>query len=170
MDKVKLKEQIDLGKSKYLIAEHFSCSKSNVGYWLTKYNLKTKFKSGDTKREHLCVRCSETRETMFYKKQKMVCITCRNIENSIKYRRYKLESALLFGGKCIKCGYAKCLGALEFHHRDPGEKDIDFKKIIRRSALKRIEELQKCDLLCSNCHREIHFNDFTDKIVDIPKA
>lgn len=60
------------------------------------------------------------------------------------------------GGQCIKCGYNKYAGALEFHHRDPNIKEFG---ISRNMSLKFMKtELDKCDLLCSNCHREIHGN------------
>ena len=60
----------------------------------------------------------------------------------------------------MDCGYSACLSALEFHHRDPKEKDfgISRHKYLNREETKqklRIE-LDKCDLICSNCHRERH--------------
>lgn len=59
------------------------------------------------------------------------------------------------GGKCERCGYDKYLGALEFHHTDPSEKDFTIGN--RDFRLKDcIEESKKCVLLCANCHREIH--------------
>ena len=64
------------------------------------------------------------------------------------------------GGKCEKCGYKECLEALEFHHRDPSQKDFSITK--RRSirdpeARARLAlELGKCMLLCANCHRAAH--------------
>lgn len=63
------------------------------------------------------------------------------------------------GGKCIKCGYNKSVWALEYHHRNPKEKDfaIGSKPSIGWEKLKK--ELDKCDLVCANCHREIHHNE-----------
>lgn len=61
------------------------------------------------------------------------------------------------GGKCETCGYDKCVAALEFHHKDPKEKDfaIGVKGYTRGwETVKR--ELNKCILVCSNCHRELH--------------
>lgn len=61
------------------------------------------------------------------------------------------------GGKCIRCGYDKCLKALEFHHVDPNKKDFtisnDHFKLIDA-----VEESKKCILICSNCHKELHDN------------
>lgn len=63
----------------------------------------------------------------------------------------------LAGGKCIICGYDKCMSALEFHHLHPDEKDASVTKLIGAFGFKRAyEESKKCVLLCSNCHREVH--------------
>jgi len=60
------------------------------------------------------------------------------------------------GGKCKECGYDKCLGALEFHHRDPKKKDFGISSNHRSFENLRIEA-DKCDLLCNRCHMEIHW-------------
>lgn len=61
------------------------------------------------------------------------------------------------GGKCQKCGYDKYLGALEFHHMDPSQKDFTIGN--RNFKLEEcIKEAKKCILLCSNCHKELHAN------------
>lgn len=61
------------------------------------------------------------------------------------------------GGKCSVCGYDRCADALEFHHLDPSQKDFGISsKGYTRSWDKVKEELDKCILVCSNCHREIH--------------
>jgi hypothetical protein len=60
------------------------------------------------------------------------------------------------GGKCIRCGYNKYYGALDFHHRDPSEKEANWNKIRLWSWDKVLQELDKCDLVCRNCHAEIH--------------
>ena len=59
------------------------------------------------------------------------------------------------GNCCSRCGYDKCLAALEFHHTDPTVKEGG---IIGSTASlkKQREEAQKCILVCANCHREIH--------------
>jgi 5-methylcytosine-specific restriction endonuclease McrA len=62
------------------------------------------------------------------------------------------------GGKCINCGYDKYKAALEFHHTNPKEKEFNIGDKCRGGktldSLK--PELDKCILLCSNCHRAIH--------------
>ena len=59
------------------------------------------------------------------------------------------------GGKCERCGYSNYLGALDFHHKDPSQKEFTIGN--RDFRLEQcIEEAKKCILLCSNCHRELH--------------
>jgi len=61
------------------------------------------------------------------------------------------------GGKCELCGYDKCREALEFHHQDNAKKDFGISyKGITRSWKKIQQEIEKCTLVCANCHREIH--------------
>ena len=61
------------------------------------------------------------------------------------------------GGKCEICGYNKCIQALEFHHLNPEEKDFGIgAKGYTRSIEKNKEEVDKCIMVCANCHREIH--------------
>lgn len=61
------------------------------------------------------------------------------------------------GGKCQQCGYNRCIDALEFHHIDPAQKDFNISaKGYTRSWEKVKIELDKCMILCANCHRELH--------------
>lgn len=71
----------------------------------------------------------------------------------------KLELIKLKGGKCEKCGYSKNLGALEFHHLDPSIKEfnLDERHLSNTTIEKILNELDKCILVCSNCHKEIHY-------------
>lgn len=58
------------------------------------------------------------------------------------------------GGKCQLCGYNKCFEALEFHHFLDKKFGIS-QKGYTRSWEKVKMELDKCVLLCANCHREV---------------
>jgi len=72
-------------------------------------------------------------------------------------RRKKLKGELveIFGGKCSKCGYNKCIDALDFHHE--GNKEESISKLINNNSREKIlKEAKKCILLCANCHRELH--------------
>lgn len=58
--------------------------------------------------------------------------------------------------ECSLCGYSKCEAALEFHHLNPSEKEFDIKALTNCSVEKAVNEIQKCILVCANCHRELH--------------
>lgn len=60
------------------------------------------------------------------------------------------------GNRCQKCGYSKCSQALTFHHRNPEEKKFLISGSHARSNESLMKELDKCDLLCHNCHAEEH--------------
>lgn len=60
------------------------------------------------------------------------------------------------GGKCQICKYFKCIDALEFHHINPKNKSFGLgDKGYTRAWNKVQQELDKCVLLCANCHREV---------------
>lgn len=71
-------------------------------------------------------------------------------------RKVKTMSIEYKGNKCQTCGYNKYQGALELHHLDKTKKSFGISdKGYTRSWQKVKEELDKCILLCANCHREV---------------
>jgi len=71
-------------------------------------------------------------------------------------RKIKLLSVQYKGGKCQICGYDKYVGALDLHHIDESQKSFGIgDKGYTRSWEKTKQELDKCILVCANCHREI---------------
>lgn len=74
-------------------------------------------------------------------------------------RRRRLKKLMVDykGGKCQFCGYSKYIGALDFHHVNPATKDFGLSMDqIYRSWKVTINEIDKCVIVCANCHREIH--------------
>jgi 5-methylcytosine-specific restriction endonuclease McrA len=69
------------------------------------------------------------------------------------------------GGKCVKCGYNKSLSALQFHHTNPLEKDFGIGDNINRPWDSIKNELDKCILLCGNCHSEEHSKQKDEKLI-----
>jgi hypothetical protein len=85
------------------------------------------------------------------------CKACTNSHAIERQRVFKIKCVEYKGGCCSLCGYKKYLGALEFHHENPSKKEFN---IAREGSTKfndRIKkELDKCILVCANCHRECH--------------
>lgn len=81
---------------------------------------------------------------------------CHSSNTSTWRLRAKQELLKYKGGKCQKCGYNKDVpGAYVFHHRNPMEKEFMISRY-RRSIESLKKEADKCDLLCANCHAEVH--------------
>jgi hypothetical protein len=75
----------------------------------------------------------------------------RRLELKFKAVQYK-------GGKCEHCGYIGSVASFDFHHLDPSLKSFAISQDPHTRSWKRIqEEIDKCELLCANCHRETEF-------------
>lgn len=84
------------------------------------------------------------------------CKKCQSESVSKRRKLLKTMAVQYKGGKCCKCGYNKYPQVLEFHHRDPEKKDFGIASngyTISWNKLKK--EIDKCDILCANCHREL---------------
>lgn len=69
----------------------------------------------------------------------------------------KIMSINYLGGKCQKCG-EKNIFHLCFHHTNGKEEKVDSIRHFLKKTFKTIQrELDKCTLLCKNCHQELHF-------------
>jgi hypothetical protein len=83
---------------------------------------------------------------------------CERIKQGQRETRDYIQSLKT---KCNRCGYDKCVEALDFHHTNPQEKDSVLSHYSRRVfslATKELidREVEKCEVLCANCHREEH--------------
>lgn len=97
-----------------------------------------------------CYKCSPS-----YKKN-----SSKQHANNINAKRNAIKLYLInrAGGKCVKCGYDKCQGALQFHHIDPTQKEFSISRDFSNDIEKLCKEADKCILLCSNCHAEEHWH------------
>lgn len=77
---------------------------------------------------------------------------------AVNSRRFskKHQGVEYLGGKCVLCGYDRCVQSLHFHHKDPNEKDFTISGKHCYSWERIRKELDKCALLCANCHGEVH--------------
>ena len=93
------------------------------------------------------------RDTRTYKDRRQYLIA------AVHKRRKKIRQMAVEykSGRCEECGYRRCIDALEFHHNNSSGKDFSIsEKGYTRSWNRVREELDKCMLLCANCHREFH--------------
>jgi hypothetical protein len=87
-----------------------------------------------------------------------LCKQCNNEKRKHNSDIKQTVIAKKCGMKCKVCGYNKCKDALELHHIDPNTKEHNVSSLTRNfSSIEKLEkELDKCIMLCSNCHREFH--------------
>ena len=71
-------------------------------------------------------------------------------------QKHKKERVEYLGEHCIRCGYDKCIAALNFHHKDPSIKSFGISQKTTMALEDIKSELDKCILLCDNCHEEEH--------------
>lgn len=111
--------------------------------------------------------CEVCGKKISHKNNQKICLECKprfkKYDNNYYYlkdfrKRLKEKAVDYKGGKCIICGYNKCVSALDFHHVDANSKDFNVSSNTNRKWEILKEELDKCVLVCSNCHREIHAN------------
>lgn len=114
-----------------------------------------------------CEICNKPFEIKSYGYSRKYCYECspsyitsqeRSASIIVLRRAMKKRAIELRGGKCEKCGYDKCIEALQFHHRNPEEKSFGLSQSGNtRSWQEYLNEAMKCDLLCANCHAEEHY-------------
>lgn len=103
-----------------------------------------------------CKECQSKYHRQHYIDNKSYYQEKRN-RNNKKYRYatrkfindFKEKSACLFCGENTTC-------CLDFHHLDPKIKDSNISKMQIRKISVVKEEIEKCIVVCSNCHRKIH--------------
>lgn len=115
----------------------------------------------------ICKICNK--EFITHANNRLYCYDCSpeqkkygNKYQGIKARAIKHQLIIYKGGKCQRCGYNKCEGALQFHHLDPSQKDftIGQQNINNQFDITSLyKEVDKCILLCANCHAEEHWVD-----------
>ena len=84
------------------------------------------------------------------------CKPCRLMYSADRRRNLKKECIKYLGGKCKDCGMKSDIPAIYDFHHNVGEKDFNIGKT-SKSFDRLKKELDKCVLLCSNCHRIRHY-------------
>lgn len=88
------------------------------------------------------------------------CKVCVNEKSKTRQRIFKKNCVEYKSGACCICGYNKCNAALEFHHTNPNEKEFTISKMRNTTFNEKTQqELDKCILICRNCHAELHVDE-----------
>jgi len=170
MTKEILIKLINNNLSQRQIAEKLECSQGNIKYWLKKFDLKTKLNlynkgTNDINNEKYCPKCKIIKPiNEFYKRSNRngvggYCKKCSNKYHTKRVKEVKLKMIKYKGSKCIECKLNikdSHYSVFDFHHINPIEKDINFNRIKFQKWDKIKLEIDKCELLCSNCHRMKH--------------
>lgn len=93
-----------------------------------------------------------------YNNRITVCKDCSIRYSTDRYIMVKKKAISYLGGKCKRCGFNESYVSFCFHHRNPNEKEFNWKQLRGLSWKLMIKELNKCDLLCLNCHTIVHFD------------
>ena len=110
-----------------------------------------------------CTKCQKKKcLDSFYKKSNRnssYCKACFDLYCKERWKIRKKKAVVYKGSKCNDCPiaypeYHTCI--FDFHHTDPKLKEMDWQKLRQYSWTKVTVELDKCILLCSNCHRLRH--------------
>lgn len=172
MNRENLEELLNEGKSTYEIAAIFGYkSNSSVRAMMKKYGLKSKAKAGSKSSNPIidgkykkCNKCNMSRSLDDYAPRKDrpgsyygTCKPCWVDAASKKYVMTKSALVAHKGGKCQCCDKTYNIESYSFHHIEPEHKDFTISRDMANvSYYTLLKELDKCILVCQNCHAEIH--------------
>ena len=166
LDLDRLTELVESGHTLRAIAAELDRSQSTVRHWIKRLGLRSPKSYRDEAQKNalaegrraLVAECKTHGSTIHVIENsgRVRCRKCRMAAVSAWRRRSKEKLVAEAGGKCIRCGYHRCLAALQFHHRDREIKEFHLSNSgVPRAFVRLREEAAKCDLLCANCHAEV---------------
>ena len=147
----------------------FFCGHSCLHSWQSEYFRKAKepliqkIKKllPDGKRK--CSKCQEIKDITEFgkrdaKRLQAYCKPCFYLFQMLRWNMNKVKAIAYLGGRCLRCGFSGHPALFDFHHVNPKDKEFEWYKLRLRSWNKICKELDKCELLCARCHREIELN------------
>jgi hypothetical protein len=139
------------------ISEKIGLHRTTISRLVKKNNL-TQIKK---EKNNDCVICNKNLGEN--KKNNTKCKTC---VTRLRRLRLKIKSVEYLGGKCVKCGYYENIAALTFHHTEPNDKDFNISSHKHsKSWFEITKELDKCVILCANCHHIEHSKYDDNKLI-----
>lgn len=124
-----------------------------------KHKPRTEYNKNPSKKDGLggkCRQCMKAYRKIYYKrnsdsvKQK---VAKRKLENRKWFKEFKSKLS------CEQCG-ENHISTIDFHHIDPEKKEFEVSFLVGANYSKAtiLKEVNKCKILCANCHRKLHFN------------
>ena len=157
IDKETLKEDLKT-HGLYGVRSRYGVTEGSIKYWAKIYNIEIpppcRYRGKYREKYSKCSACKKEYKHTQLKKGKF-CNTC---VSKIRRQKYKIMAVDHKGGKCEQCGYStnsENYAAFEFHHHNE-DKETAVGRILNRKWEIIKKEVDKCQLLCSNCHRIIH--------------
>lgn len=123
------------------------CKKCNIIQPITEFSVRD-----NKRRQYICKSCQKMVSNQWYlnNRQKQIDNIKRN--NNLLRKKFQTWKTTL---SCIICR-ENYVGCLDFHHLDPSQKDFAISRNTGTSIPKLIKELDKCVVLCKNCHVKVH--------------
>ena len=129
------------------------CSKCKQELPISEFRWKNKSKGYHHSQ---CKNCEKAKDKIHYQESKERREAVRKTATFQKDRNILIVEKAREKG-CKKCGEHR-VWVLDFHHRNPDIKDGTIAHMIKSSSeINLLKELEKCDVLCANCHREFHY-------------
>jgi transposase len=159
--KEEMERLLAAGLSLREVADRLDRSLATIRHWMWKYELKPsprRRRGTENGPRETVSSCKHHGETNFVREGRGYyrCKRCRMQRVAQRRRIIKRKLVEEAGGKCLICGYDRCVRVLQFHHLDPSMKEFDLGRSgVTRSLARARAEARKCVLLCANCHGEV---------------
>lgn len=143
--------------------DHIYCKVCNTVKPKEEFSLDKKGKYGKTS---TCKPCAAQRAREHHAKRMLNPAWLKKYQkkNRDRMREYKLQAIAYKGGACEDCGSIFHPSVYDFHHLDTKEKEGNPSYFFRSGMEKAKKELDKCVLLCANCHRKRHYEEDEAKL------
>lgn len=144
------------------ISQELNIPSSTLKTWCNDLGIYSR-KITQRKDSKICGRCKHSKDKNEFYLQKdntysSYCKVCYAEVVKLNKQIFKIKCLEYKGKQCEVCGYNKCIGALHFHHIDPFKKNFSISEFRYREFNDTIKsELDKCQVLCANCHAEQHY-------------